>query len=244
VVSHDIESMHAPDAGIKRRLARLSQNGSARSQRIPAPATRAIDAAPGSANNDASMGALGSAWLMATPSPPNTMKRFVHATVSAALSIVLAACTTLQPDGGLGGHKFKITTKSREAQRAFDRGLTWAYAFAYKAAEDEFRAAAAADPNCAMAWWGVALVNGPHINFPLVPPDKAKTAWDAITKAQALAPRTSKREQALIGALGKRYASPQPSNRSKLDVAYADAMRAVCRRIRRTRTWPRSMPSP
>ena len=149
--------------------------------------------------------------------------------VSAFLLVLLAAlasCTST-PTGGLGGHTFKITTKSREAQRAFDRGLTQAYAFAYSAAEDEFRAAAAADPQCAMAWWGVALVNGPHINFPLVPPDNAKTAWEALTKAQALAPKTSEREQALIGALGKRYASPQPANRRKLDEAYAAAMREV-----------------
>ena len=31
-----------------------------------------------------------------------------------------------------------------------------------------------------MAWWGVALVNGPHINFPMVPPDHAKAAWEAL----------------------------------------------------------------
>lgn len=141
-----------------------------------------------------------------------------------ALAISLASCVSIPLDG-LGDHQFKITTKSREAQRAFDRGLTQAYAFAYTAAEDEFRAAAAADPECAMAWWGVALVNGPHINFPLVPPDKAKTAWDAITKAKTLAPKTSGREKALIAAQATRYAWPQPANRRRLDEAYANAMR-------------------
>jgi tetratricopeptide (TPR) repeat protein len=141
-------------------------------------------------------------------------------------SAMLWSCASMQ-QGGEGGQQFKITTRSREAQRAFDRGLTWAYAFGYTAAEEEFRAAAAADPQCAMAWWGVALVNGPHINFPLVPPDKARTAWDAITKANALAPKTSEKERALIAALSKRYASPQPDNRRKLDEAYAAAMREV-----------------
>jgi len=127
----------------------------------------------------------------------------------------------------LGRHSFKITTRSTEAQRAFNRGLTWAYSFGHYAAEQEFRAALAADSDCAMAWWGIALVNGPHINFPLVPPDKAVKAWDAITNAQRLAADCSPLETSLINALAKRYANPQPADRAPLDQAYADAMREV-----------------
>lgn len=154
------------------------------------------------------------------------MKRLVSSSLTVALAALLAACASVRhPD--LGSHRFEITTGSRAAQGAFNRGLTLAYAFNYTAAEDEFRNAAAADPQCAMAWWGVALVNGPHLNFPLVPPDKARTAWEALTKARARAPNSSGREQALINALGKRHASPQPENRRSLDEAYADTMRNV-----------------
>jgi len=127
----------------------------------------------------------------------------------------------------LGGHTYKVTTSSVEAQRAFDRGLTLAYAFSHGAAEREFREAADLDPKLAMAWWGVALVNGPHINFPIVPPDKAKTAWEAWRRAKALAAGAGETEQALIDALGKRYADPQPEDRHPLDEAYAAAMRDV-----------------
>jgi tetratricopeptide (TPR) repeat protein len=143
-------------------------------------------------------------------------------------ALVLASCVT-QRNEGLGDHHFGVTTASRQAQGAFNRGLTLAYAFSYKAAEDEFREAAA-DPGCAMAWWGVALVNGPHINFPLVPEDKAKTAWEALTKAKALAGRTTARERALIEALSTRYAWPQPANRRPLDEAYAAAMGRLAQR--------------
>ncbi|HWI56005.1 MAG TPA: hypothetical protein VNZ22_02175 [Bacillota bacterium] len=129
----------------------------------------------------------------------------------------------------LGHHRFKVTTQSAEAQRAFDRGLTLAYAFGHYAAEQEFRRAAQADPECAMAWWGVALVNGPHINFPSVTPDHAATAWQALTQAKALASRTRPLEQALIRALSQRYAQSQPQDRSSLDVAYATAMRNLWR---------------
>ena len=129
----------------------------------------------------------------------------------------------------LGHHHFKITTASPAAQKAFDRGLTLAYSFQHYAAEQEFRRAAALDPDCAIAWWGVALVNGPHINFPFVPPDKAATAWDALTRAQARAAGASPPEQGLIDALSRRYANPQPEDRSSLDAAYAEAMRALWR---------------
>ncbi len=120
-----------------------------------------------------------------------------------------------------------MTTSSPDAQKAFDRGLTLAYGFSHGRAEREFRRAAEFDPRCAMAWWGVALVNGPHINFPIVPPDKAATAWGALTKARELAPGASDTERALIEALAKRYANPQPEDRRPLDEAYAAAMREV-----------------
>ena len=157
---------------------------------------------------------------------PTVMKQLVFTLLPAALAALVVSCVSLRP-ADLGSHSFKVTTSSRAAQHAFDRGLVLAYAFSHAAAEDEFRKAAAADPQCAMAWWGVALVNGPHINYPLVPPDKAQTAWEALTKARALAPRSSGLDQALISALGKRHGSPQPENRRALDEAYADSMRNV-----------------
>src|SRR5690242_15822525 len=114
----------------------------------------------------------------------------------------------------LGHHSFKITTRSAEAQRAFNRGLGWTYSFGHNAAEQEFRAALATDSDCAMAWWGIALVNGPHINLPLVPPDKAVQAWNAITNAQRLAADCSPLEESLINALAKRYANPPSADRA------------------------------
>ena len=129
----------------------------------------------------------------------------------------------------LGSHTRPVTTASKEAQAAFDRGLVLSFAFSHRAAEEEFRRAAAADPACAAAWWGVALVNGPHINFPAVPPDAAKTAWEALGKAKAAAAKASPVERALTDALAQRYTDPQPEDRAPLDVAYAEAMRGVAK---------------
>jgi tetratricopeptide (TPR) repeat protein len=78
-----------------------------------------------------------------------------------------------------------------------------------------------------MAQWGVAIANGPHINNPVVPPERAQAAWQALERARSLSAGASPVEQALIHALAARYALPQPEDRAPLDRAYADAMRSV-----------------
>ncbi len=162
-----------------------------------------------------------------------------RALLSAALAAALGGAVPIErgdaargDDGTLrrlGSHTYRITTSSPEAQRAFDRGLILAYGFAHAAAEREFREAARLDPGCAMAWWGGALVNGPHINFPSVPPDHARVAWDALSRARRLASGAGGTERALIEALANRYAEVEPEDRAPLDRAYADAMREVWR---------------
>ncbi len=127
----------------------------------------------------------------------------------------------------LGVHSRKITTSSPQAQRYFDQGLRFLFGFNHGMAVRSFEAAAALDPECAMAHWGIAVANGPHINFPLVPPPQAEKAWKHLELARKHAARGTPAEQALIEALGHRYAWPQPEDRRPLDEAYADAMRKL-----------------
>jgi tetratricopeptide (TPR) repeat protein len=128
---------------------------------------------------------------------------------------------------GRGGFSRPVTTASAEAQRYFDQGLAFMYAFNHDEAIRSFRRAAKLDPTCAMAFWGVAIANGPHINNPVVPEERAKAAWEALGRAKALAAGASPVERALIEALASRYALPQPEDRKPLEQAYADAMRRV-----------------
>src|SRR4051794_32450495 len=128
----------------------------------------------------------------------------------------------------LGNYHHPITTRSPEAQRYFDQGLTLTYAFNHPEAIRSYTEAARLDPQCAMAWWGVALSYGPNINKPMDPADAPK-AWEAIQKAKALSKNASPQEQAYIAALSKRYAQDPPADRSPLDKAYADAMRELHR---------------
>jgi tetratricopeptide (TPR) repeat protein len=128
---------------------------------------------------------------------------------------------------GLGSYSRKVTTNSAEAQRYFDQGFAFLHGFNHRAAIRAFQQAAEIDPGCAMAHWGIALACGPHINSIAVPPPAAELAWKELGLAQKNSGNASPVERALIGALAKRYANPQPEDRSGLDRAYADAMREV-----------------
>jgi tetratricopeptide (TPR) repeat protein len=155
---------------------------------------------------------------------------FVAAACGLCLVSSVGAARASDPEPlfeGLGGFSRKVTTTSAEAQRYFDQGLAFMYAFNHDEAIRSFRRAAGLDPRCAMAQWGVAIAYGPHINNPVVPKDRAKAAWEALAAAKRLEDGASPVEKALIRALSARYSYPQPEDRAPLDKAYADAMRAV-----------------
>ncbi len=128
---------------------------------------------------------------------------------------------------GLGQYQRKVTSDSPKAQRYFNQGLGFYHGFNQGAAIRSFEEAIRLDPKCAMAHWGIALANGPHINLMIVPPAAAELAWNEVKLAQEKAEQAAPVERELIEALSHRYANPQPEDRGPLDFAYADAMRKV-----------------
>ena len=85
----------------------------------------------------------------------------------------LTQATSSQPTAtlfdDLGNLHHPISTNSKLAQRYFDQGLTLAYGFNHAEAARSFKQAAKLDPECAICYWGVALVLGPNINAPMEP---------------------------------------------------------------------------
>ena len=127
---------------------------------------------------------------------------------------------------GLGGVTYRITTANELAQSYFNQGLRLTYAFNHSEAQRAFRKAQKLDPDCAMCFWGEALVLGPNINLPMQE-DAVAPAFAAAEKARMLAPKASPREQALIAAVSTRYAKDAKADRVPLDAAYASAMERV-----------------
>ena len=134
----------------------------------------------------------------------------------------------------LGRYSSKITTASADAQRWYDRGLNWCFGFNHEEAVACFRQALEADPDCAMAWWGVAYASGCNYNKPWEAFDEedarqsVATAFEATAKAKRLAAKATSVEQALIDALSARYPRATPSeNMEAWNDGFADAMRGV-----------------
>jgi len=136
----------------------------------------------------------------------------------------------------LGAYTRPVSTSSADAQAWFDRGLAWSYGFNHEEAVRCFQRAAEADPDCAMAHWGVAYALGPNYNKDWVAfePDEltamVSAARRAVERAHALLGGTSPVERALIEALGARFPAATPPEQCSLwSDAYAEAMRGAYR---------------
>ena len=134
----------------------------------------------------------------------------------------------------LGTYSRAVTTGSRQAQRWFDRGLAWTYGYNHEEAIACYRRALDADPECAMAWWGIAYAAGPNYNKPWEAFDEddaqrsLRTAFDATGRAKELSGAATETEKALIHALRSRYPSPVPAaDMCPWNDDYAAAMRTV-----------------
>lgn len=111
----------------------------------------------------------------------------------------------------LGGYTRKVTASSDDAQLWFDRGLAWTYGYNHEEAIVCFQKALAADPVCAMAYWGIAYCIGPNYNKPWETfedeekPTCIELAHSAISQATAHFDQLTPVEQALIKAIKTRY---------------------------------------
>ncbi|HBB86574.1 MAG TPA: hypothetical protein DC047_03045 [Blastocatellia bacterium] len=124
---------------------------------------------------------------------------------------------------GIGGVHHPVSTTNPEAQKFFDQGLAFVFAFNHDEAIRSFKRTAQLDPRLAMAHWGVALALGPNINLE-VDPAREKAAYDAVQKASALAATAPENERAYIAALAKRYSIDPKADLRKLDNDYKHAM--------------------
>jgi tetratricopeptide (TPR) repeat protein len=134
----------------------------------------------------------------------------------------------------LGTYARAVTTGSEPARAWVQRGLVWCYAFNHEEAAACFERAAAADPGCALAHWGLAYALGPNYNKPWEAFDPAEArsaaarAHAAVAEAQRHAAGASAAEQALITALASRYPSSGPAaDWSVWNRDYAAATRAA-----------------
>jgi tetratricopeptide (TPR) repeat protein len=156
------------------------------------------------------------------------------------ISLLWALLLLLPPDGGIarpqehGSHQAKgplgtvefgvsCTTK---AQESFTRGVALLHSFTYEESAEAFRDAAARDPRCAMAHWGLAMTEYHQLWEPYAGPAELQRGSGEIQKARELKPGTP-REKDYIEALGVFYDGWEHRDHAARAKAYRDAMRGV-----------------
>ena len=126
------------------------------------------------------------------------------------------------PDLGNIGKARLQTSCGEKAQHELNRGVALLHSFWYAEAEKAFRGAAAEEPSCGMAWWGVAMAN----LHPLwAPPtsDELKRGREAAGKASAASAKTD-RERAYIAAIATYYTDAGKLDHKTRMAAYEKAM--------------------
>jgi tetratricopeptide (TPR) repeat protein len=131
---------------------------------------------------------------------------------------------------GLGDLHHPVSTKNLEAQKFFDQGLRFIYAFNHDEAGKSFQRATQLDPKLAIAYWGVAEAVGPNYNDP-ASDDRFQQAHDAVQKAVDLQENASPNERAMIAAMAKRFPADPKADRRKAAEEYRDAMREVAKQF-------------
>ena len=154
-------------------------------------------------------------------------RTFAVAIAAAGLSFVQPAVAQEETDQRFGTVHF-ATSCNEAAQRRFDRAMRYQHSFWYQSSREIFEDVLKADPECGIAYWGIALslLFNPH-----APPPTPNLALGlaAIQKGQAVGAKTQ-RERDYIGALATMYTDYDKIPHGARVQAYLKAMETLAGR--------------
>jgi tetratricopeptide (TPR) repeat protein len=130
---------------------------------------------------------------------------------------------------GTGTYARKISTDSELAQKFFDQGLRYAWAFHFPESIASYQQAAIHDPNHPMIYWGMAHSIGPNPNsrYSGMPDDPKGEGMKAINKAMSLLGNANPMERDMITALHILYDKESIPDDGQRDIAYMNAADAL-----------------
>jgi hypothetical protein len=146
----------------------------------------------------------------------------------AAITAALTCSALGQQDEKLGKLSFP-TSCDPKVQAEFERGVAMIHSYWFLIARRTFEGVLREDPNCAMAYWGIALdlLNN---SLAVVPPRAdAEAAWTALEKARAVGAKTQ-RERDWIEALSAYFRDHDKLPVNVRLAAYNNAMEQLAQR--------------
>ena len=118
--------------------------------------------------------------------------------------------------GNTGAVSFPATTANPEAQQFINQGVGQLHGFWYYEAERSFRQAAKIDPQCAIAYWGMAMANT----------NNAKRARGFLAEAVKRKSGISERERMYVDALEAFYNADSKKDKERHE-AYSGALERI-----------------
>src|SRR5262245_25513909 len=154
-------------------------------------------------------------------------RAFAYAATTAA-GLVLAQPACAQTDSHKLGTVHFETSCNSDAQKHFDQAMVYQHSFWYRASQKEFEDVLKADPDCGIAYWGIALslLLNPH-----APPPVKNLAEGAaaLAKADDVGSKTQ-RERDYLEALRAMFTDYQKVDHRTRIQAYAKNMEQLAQR--------------
>src|SRR6058998_678284 len=117
--------------------------------------------------------------------------------VSVVIALVVASVVVADEAEKIGKVRFPISC-APAVQQPFERAVALLHSFWYLEAAKAFTQITQADPDCAIAYWGLAMTSWTQIWSP-PPPAALKRGWEAVERAKAAKAKTP-REQDFVAA--------------------------------------------
>lgn len=157
-------------------------------------------------------------------------RRLAAIAAAALLWLTPAVAQTPPPADGerLGQVHFPISCGAT-AQRQFDRATAMLHNFMYPRTVEAYTAIAAAEPSCAMAYWGIAISQRPNPLAGPFPEANLRKGWEAIEKARAATTKTP-RESDWIEALAPFFRDYETVDQKTRTLNYEAAMERLHQR--------------
>lgn len=134
---------------------------------------------------------------------------------------------------GIGRSHFPITTKTPEVQEWFDQGNTLLHSFWFEEAERSFRWCLKLDPECAMAYWGLAMCSLNWFSDPKLESPEEKRGLEFLKDAVRRKASVTPRERMYIEAWDAAFTGDSPDRGAvlmrelqKIVIAFPDDVEA------------------
>jgi len=146
----------------------------------------------------------------------------------AGITAALSCSAVGQQDEKLGKLSFP-TSCDPKVQAEFERGVAMIHSFWFLIARRTFEGVLRQDPNCAIAYWGIALDLLGNSLATVPPRAAAEAAWAALEKAREVGAKTQ-RERDWIEALSAYYRDHDKTPVNARLAAYNKAMEQLTQR--------------